>query len=190
MAAFPAVGATPQAERASSSFDSSPSLDDPGWKSIPRNGNADDASSTQPSYFYCITQATSPKTDDVVFGIVNSQLYYPGKMCIQPSFGYDCTPVVSGKDVSINLCGKKHRVPETQNAQFFFRTTWPQNAMRGDRRRYCWYCLDQCWWLHHRRKDWTVADVQKLRSHSRVQVRPTGTVGGTIVLYKLLGIRR
>jgi hypothetical protein len=37
MAAFPAVGATPLAERASTSFDSSPSLDDPGWKSIPRN---------------------------------------------------------------------------------------------------------------------------------------------------------
>jgi hypothetical protein len=41
-------------------------------------------------------------------------------MCIQLSFGYDCTPVVSGKDVSINLCGKKHRVPETQNAQIVF----------------------------------------------------------------------
>jgi hypothetical protein len=121
MAAFPAVGATPLAERAPTSFDSSPSLDDLGWKSIPRNGNDDDdASSTQPSQFYCITQATAPKTDVVVFDIVNSQLYYPGKMCIQLSFGYDCTPVVSGKDVSINLCGKKHQVPETQNAQIVF----------------------------------------------------------------------
>jgi hypothetical protein len=115
-AAVHSVNATPLAEGASGPFDSIPSLDNPGWRSIPRHG--ENASSAAPGKFFCITNANSPKAEDVEKVIFSGQLTDITKMCTQTKpGGSSCTLVASGPpNVGIFLCGKKHLKPCTQNA--------------------------------------------------------------------------
>jgi hypothetical protein len=120
-AAVHSVNATPLAEGASGPFDLIQSLDNTGWGPIPRHG--ENASSAAPGKFVCITNANSPKTDDVAKLIFNSQLYDFSKMCIQTKPGgstSSCTLLASGPpNIWIFLCGKKHLKPCAQNAHVF-----------------------------------------------------------------------